>query len=59
LSSLKKNISNGRISIQSYSSLTEGKVTPEDQRWRYTVSYNSEGIAETGLSFSSYFNYSY
>jgi len=55
----KKNVSNGRISIQSYSNLNTGKFSPEDQRWRYTVSYNAEGIGESGLSFSSYFNYAY
>lgn len=59
LSRANKNNSSGRISIQSYSSLTEGNLTPEDQRWRYTVSYNAEGIGETPFSFSSYFNYAY
>lgn len=59
LSRVKKNVSGGRISIQSYSSLSQGSVTPSDQRWRYTVSYNAERIGESRLSFSSYFNYSY
>ena len=57
--SFKKNISNGRISIQSYSNILEGKVSPDNQRWRYNFSYYNDNIAETGLSFSSYFNYSY
>ncbi len=55
----KRTISNGRISIQSYSNLNSGKFSSEDQRWRYTVSYNAEGIGESGFSFSSYFNYAY
>ena len=59
LRSLKKNISNGRISVQSYSSLNPGGSSPEDQRWRYTVSYDAEGIGESRLSFSSYFSYAY
>ena len=59
LRNLKKNKSNGRITIQSYSSINPGKMKPEDQRWRYTLSYDAEGIGETGLSVSSYFSYAY
>jgi len=59
LRNLKKNISNGRITVQSYSSLNPGKMNSIDQRWRYTFSYYAERIGETSLSFSSYFNYAY
>jgi hypothetical protein len=56
---IKKNISDGRITIQSYSSFNPGKMNPDDQRWRYTVSYDADGIGENGLSISSYFSYAY
>lgn len=59
LRNLKKNNSDGRITIQSYSSLNPGKMNPEDQRWRYTFSYDAEGIGESGLSITSYFSYAY
>jgi hypothetical protein len=54
-----QNNSSGRISVQSYSSFNPGKLQSEDQRWRYTFSYGSEEIGQTGLSFSTYFNYAY
>ncbi|NWF88130.1 MAG: hypothetical protein HXY50_01575 [Ignavibacteriaceae bacterium] len=56
---VKKHSSSGRISIQSYSSLTNGRLLSDDQRWRYTFSYYAENISESALSFSSYLNYSY
>ena len=59
LGNVKKNNSNGRISIQSYSSLNSGNTSEKDQRWRYTASYNAEGIGESGFSISSYFNFAY
>lgn len=58
-SNFKKNISNGRITVQSYSSFNPGKINTDDQRWRYTVSYYADEIGETGLSISSYFSYAY
>ena len=59
LKNFNKNISDGRITVQSYSSLNPGKMNSVDQRWRYTLSYEAGGIGESGLSFSSYFNYAY
>lgn len=59
LKNFKKNISDGRITIQSYSSFNPGKMNPADQRWRYTFSYDAEKIGETGLSISSYLSYAY
>lgn len=58
-SNFKKNISDGRITVQSYSSFNPGKINTDDQRWRYTVSYYADEIGETGLSISSYFSYAY
>lgn len=55
----KKNNSYGRITIQSNSSFNPGKMNSGDQRWRYTISYDAEEIAETDLSISSYFSYYY
>lgn len=59
LKNFKKNISNGRVTIQSYSSINPDKMNSDDQRWRYTFSYNAEKIEETDLSISSYFSYAY
>lgn len=59
LRNVKRSVSNGRFTLQSYSSLNPGNTNSLDQRWRYTFLYDAERIGETGFSFSSYFNYAY
>ncbi len=51
--------SSGRFSIQSYSNISSGTSSSDDQRWRYTLRYDVENLYESGFSFSSYLNYVY
>jgi len=49
----------GRISVQSYSNLSNLASGDEYQRWRYTLSLKAEDISGSGFSFYTYTNFAY
>lgn len=49
----------GRVSIQSFSSMANFNDEGDDQRWRYSVMFNTEDIDGSALSLSNYFIFSY
>ena len=44
----------GRLSVYSYSSLSNLEGMQDYQQWRYSLSFNSEDIFGSGISFSNY-----
>lgn len=58
LNSAKKNY-HGRVSIQSFSSMANFNDGGDDQRWRYSVMFNTEDIGGSPISISNYFIFSY
>jgi hypothetical protein len=55
----KKPEISARLSVQSYSSLSNNSRSIDYQRWRYTLSFNANRICSSDLSFSSYMNFNY
>ena len=57
----KKNKSeiSGRISVQSYSSLSNIPGSIDYQRWRYSLSFDANRINGSNLSLTSYVNFNY
>ncbi len=49
----------GKISVQSYSNLSNLNRSVDNQRWRYTFSLNAENISESGFSISNYMSFAY
>jgi hypothetical protein len=49
----------GRISVQSYSNISNLGSRDEYQRWRYTINLKAQDISGTGLSLSTYTNLVY
>lgn len=49
---------NGSISVNSYSDFSNTK-SDDSQRFRYTFSFRSDSIAQSGLSFDSYVSFKY
>lgn len=49
----------GRFSIQSVSQLDNISSRGDLQRWRYSLSFSSDKIADSKFSFSSYINFAY
>lgn len=51
---------NGRFSVQSSSDFNSGDISSRGwQRWRYTLSYNLYNLANSGIDFQTYSNYTY
>lgn len=51
---------NGRFSVQSSSDFNSGDISSRGwQRWRYTFTYNLYDIANSGIDFQTYSNYTY
>ena len=49
----------GKISIQSYSNLSNSAYFTDNQRWRYSFSLNARNIGRSGLSISNYMTFAY
>jgi hypothetical protein len=49
----------GKLSVSSYSQMSNLKNDNSNQRWRYRLSMNGDNIDNTKLSFRSYFVFSY
>ncbi len=49
----------GRISVQSYTNLSNSDGISDFQRWRYSLSFNAENISDSPLSFNSYIIFAY
>ena len=58
IDSVKSKLS-GRISIQSYSNISNMSRSLNYQRWRYTFQLNANYIAGSNLSYSQYINFAY
>lgn len=54
-----KKLLRGRFSVQSFSGKNNFTGDKWDQRWRYTLSLNSEEIAQSNISLSAYLNFYY
>ncbi len=55
----KKSEISGRLSVQSYSSLSNTPGSIDYQRWRYTLSLDADRIRGSNLSLTSYVNFNY
>ncbi len=49
----------GRLSLSSYSNLTNRSVGKDYQRWRYVFSLSGDKLLDNRVSFDSYINFSY
>ena len=56
---IRRSAFKGRFSVQSYSSLSNSTIFPDNQRWRYTFSLNADNIGGSSLSFSNYMSFAY
>lgn len=60
ISAVNKKYGRGRLSIQSSSDISLNNQNDRNQqRWRYTFTYNSDNVLNSGVSFEAYTNYSY
>ncbi len=60
---VKKEVSlsktDGRYSVQSYTNFSNNETRYDYQRWRHSLRFTSQRIAESGFSFSSYAIFAY